>query len=180
MTGDVSSQSWVPAFEGQRPPFVPGNELAEVRHGAYSPRRVDPLARELVDLVLEDPNTGHAKAPHHRLALWSWARAQAQVQLLTEYLADRAEEAGNGVGDLADERIRAAYLLLHRAEARAATWSARLGLDPLSQARMKRDTAAAGADMARIMAELHRQDRERQAAVDGGDDNSEDVDDEQA
>lgn len=139
--------------------------MLAVRHGAYSPRRVDPLATELVEAVLADPNAAHAHAAHHRPALWSWARAQAQVQLVTDWLMARAEESGDELGDLADERVRSAYLLLHRAEARAATWSARLGLDPLSQSRLKRNTTAASWDMARIMAELHRRDEQAAGAV---------------
>jgi hypothetical protein len=47
--------TWVPAFPSQRPPFEPGNQLATTYHGAYSPRRVDPLAAELVAVVLDDP-----------------------------------------------------------------------------------------------------------------------------
>ena len=154
MTGQATA--WVPAFPGQRPPFQPGNELAATYHGAYSPRRVDPLAAELVAGVLEDPQASHAHASHHRPALWAWARAEAQVQLLTEYLAVKAEATGDGIGDLDDDRVKAAYLLLHRAETRAMSGRARLGIDPLSQARLGRDKAAAGIDVAMIMAQLHK------------------------
>jgi hypothetical protein len=78
------------------------------------------------------------------------------VQLLTEYIAVKAEAAGDGIGDLDDDRVKAAYLLLHRAEARAMSGRARLGLDPLSQARLGRDRAAASVDVAQLMAQLHR------------------------
>lgn len=149
--------SWALFEPGNEHRAGQGNQLA-LQHGAYSPRKVDPLASELVEAVLSDPGAAHAHAPHHRPALWSWARAQAQVQLLVEYI-------GDGVGDLDEDRIRAAYLLLHRAEARAATWSARLGLDPLSQSRLKRNTTAASWDMAKIMAELHRRDEQAAGAV---------------
>ena len=47
-------EEWVPEFEGQRPPFQPGNELGArpgndlaLRHGAFSSHRVDPIAGEL-------------------------------------------------------------------------------------------------------------------------------------
>jgi hypothetical protein len=162
--------TWTPAFEGQRPPFPVGHELS-VRHGAFSPRRVDPLASELVDLVLADPATAYLQAAHWRPAVWAWAKAEAQVQLLEEYLATRAQETGDGVGDLGDERVRSAYLLHHRASARAISGRSRLGLDPLSAARLGRDKAAAGMDMARLMAELHKRDQEQQAR------NGEDIDD---
>lgn len=164
MTDDrtvAAPSAWQPAFPGQRPPFAPGHEVS-LRHGAYSPRKVDPLARELVAGVLAD-SSSPAVAPVFRPALWAWARAEAQVQLLTEWLTKQAESTGDGVGDLADEKVRAAYLLLHRAEARATTQRARLGLDPLSAARLGRDRAAGAADTARLMAELHRLE---QAGVD--------------
>jgi hypothetical protein len=147
--------SGVPAFPGQRPPFKPGHELS-IQHGAWSPRKVDPLAQEVVAMVLADPANGHAAQPRHRFALWAFARAEAQCQLLTEYLMKAGEDADNGLGDLDSDRVRTAYLLLHRAEARATTQRTRLGLDPLSAARLGRDRAATGADMARVMSELHR------------------------
>lgn len=169
-TDSATSSEWTPAFEGQRPPFQPGNDLA-VTHGAWSPRKVEPLARELVDAVLGDPDVRHAHLPVYRFALWSWARAEAQVQLLSEYLAKRGEEAGDGVGDLEQERVRSAYLLLHRAESRANTLRTRLGLDPLSRARLGKDVAAGQLDAARLMAELEKRDKQGGAApapVEGG------------
>jgi hypothetical protein len=145
----------MPTFEGQRPPFPVGHELS-VRHGAYSPRRIDPLAAELVDLILDDPALTYLQAPHWRPAIWAWAKSEAQCQLIEEYLARRAEETGDGVGDLGDERVRSAYLLHHRASARATSGRRQLGLDPLSAARLGRDRAAASVDVAQLMAQLHR------------------------
>lgn len=160
---------WVPEFEGQRPPFEPGNELA-VTHGAYSPRKVDPLARELVDAMVADPSLSYLKAAAYRPALWAWARAEAQVQLLTEYLEARGQASSDGVGDLRAEDVRSAYLLLHRAEARALSGRKALGLDPLSRAKLGKDVAlgeAARVDVARVMAELHRRELETPAGGDG-------------
>lgn len=158
---------WVPEFEGQRPPLQAGHELT-LRHGSYSPRKVDPIAEELVAGVLADPATGYLRAGQWRPALWAWARAEAQVQLLTEYLAKAAEEANDGVGDLDRDRVRTAYLLLHRAETRATTGRTRLGLDPLSAARLGRDKTAAALDAAQLMAQLERQERERDERGRGG------------
>jgi hypothetical protein len=164
---DDSAAGWVPEFEGQRPPFQPGNtvgrqveagnELA-AKHGAYSPRRVDPLARDLVDLMLDDPALGYLKAPAYRPELWAWARAEARVQLLEEYLGGRVSD-DEAVPDPGDERVRSAELALHRAEARAASGRNRLGLNPLARAKLGKDVAqgqAANADVARIMAQLER------------------------
>lgn len=128
-----------------------GNELA-VQHGAYSPRKVDPLAEHLVDLVLADPDVPYLRASAYRPALWAWARAEAQCQLLTEYLAKAAEATEDGIGELGDGRVHSAYLLLHRAETRATTGRTRLGLDPLSRAKLGKDVAigavAAGSALA--------------------------------
>lgn len=153
----MSPGEWQPGFEGQRPPFEPGNEVA-VSHGAYSPRKVAPLAQELVAAVLADSSLPYVSAHAYRPAVWAWARAEAQTQLLTEYLEAKGAETADGVGDLDDERVRSAYLLLHRAEARATTGRTRLGLDPLSRARLGKDVAqgaAANADVALRMAQLH-------------------------
>ena len=136
-----------------RPPFESGNEAA-LQHGAYSPRRVDPLAAELVANIREAlPYLAERRwAP----ALWAWGRAEAQVQILSEWLADRGSENGDGVGDLGDARVLAAYGLLHKAESRADRSRARLGMDPLSAARLGRDLTAATFDVARVMGELAR------------------------
>ena len=159
---------WEPSFPGQRPPFRPGHELS-VQHGAYSPRKVDPLATELVELLLTDDALGYLKAPAYRPALWAWARAESQVQLLTEYLEQRGK---GGVGDLGDERIRSAHLLLHRAEARAQSGRRQLGLDPLSRARLGKDVAQgraadAAAELTRMREEF---ERAQQGAGAGGTD----------
>lgn len=162
--------TWVPAFEGQRPPLQPGHEVT-ITHGAYSPRKYNERAAQLVDQLLADQSVAHAHAPAYRAAVWAWARAEAQVQLLSEYLEARGKEAGDGVGDLDLDRVRSAYLLLHRAETRATTQRTRLGLDPLSRARLGKDVAAGQLDAARLMAELERRDRAGAAdpsVVEGG------------
>lgn len=155
----TAEQEWTPAFPGQRRPFEPGHELS-TRHGAYSPRKVDPLAAEMVALVDGDESV-HWLTAADRPALWSWARAEAQAQLLVEFLERAGQASGDGVGDLGSERVLAAYGLLHRAEARAATLRARLGLDPLARARLGRDVAAARVDMARLLSDA----REEQEAA---------------
>lgn len=160
----AEKKAGLPARGYSWPPFAPGHELA-VKHGAYSPRRVDPLAAELVGLVLADDAVAYLREPRWRPALWAWARAEAQVQLLTEYLEAKGAGVEGGVGDLGEERVRSAYLLLHRAETRATTGRTRLGLDPLSAARLGRDKAATGVDVAKLMAELERREREWQEAT---------------
>ncbi|MGQ0479705.1 MAG: hypothetical protein ACT4O0_01540 [Pseudonocardia sp.] len=167
MTG---SGAGVPARGYSWPPFEPGNEVA-VTHGAWSPRRVDPLATELVDTLLADPDVSFLRAPAYRTALWAWGRAEAQVQLLTEYIADNggiAEALAEHGSEESDEthdggrsrrvsrsrRVGSALAALDRAEARAASLRARLGLDPLSRARLGRDVAAAQVDGAEFLTRL--------------------------
>jgi hypothetical protein len=63
--GQDGPEAAVPAGAGEEgrggargyswPPFEPGHTLS-TRHGAYSPRRVEPLAAELVELALADPH----------------------------------------------------------------------------------------------------------------------------
>lgn len=167
MSGESGVQAggaWVPAFPGQRPPFQPGHELA-THHGAYSPRRVDPLATELVERILDDDDVAYLRALSVRPALWAWAKAEARVQLLEEYLAGRG--GPDGVGDLEDRRTRSAWELLHRAETRAESGRKQLGLDPLSRARLGRDVAQgrqadAAAELTRMREEHERAERARQ------------------
>jgi hypothetical protein len=67
------------------------------------------------------------------------------VQLLTEWLADHGEgvdEVGNVAPVLGALRLW---------EVRAANCRSRLGLDPLSAARLGRDVTAAQVDMARLL-----------------------------
>ena len=156
---------WVPDFPGQRPPFPPGNTLT-VTHGAHSPRKVDPLAQDLVDRTLADPALSYLHAESYRPALWAWARAEAQAQLLDQYLADRA------VDTVASKRSTAAYRELHRAETRAANLRTQLGLTPLSRARLGKDVAQgrqadAAAELTRIREEHERANREHGAPTDG-------------
>ena len=135
----------------QRPPFEPGHTLS-MQHGAYSRRRVDPLAVAYADsIIAADPELG---TPRWAGAVWALARSEAQVELLGSYLALAGERSGDSVGDLADPRVLAAYSLLHKAETRAHALRGRLGLDPLSAARLGRDRASASLDMAALMKAL--------------------------
>jgi hypothetical protein len=154
-------------------PFKPGHTLS-TRHGAWSDRRVRPIAEAILQDVLEDPQCQYLATPRFAAELAAWAVAETRVRLLESYIARLAEDAGDesGVGDLADERTRSAWSLLHRCEARAMSGRDRLGLSPLSAARIGRDRAAGSLDMAKLMGELHRRDQEQQAR--NGEDNDSD------
>lgn len=133
-----------PARKYSWPPFEPGHTLS-LRHGAYSPRKVDPLAEELAEKAREAAL--YLSDPGYSAAVWAWARAEARVQLLTEWVDE------HGLLD-AEGRPRAAADLLIRCERLAAEGRARLGLDPLSRARLGRDVTAARLDLAQVFAGL--------------------------
>lgn len=78
---DYRPPSGIPARGCKWANATVGNEIA-LKHGAYAPRRVDPLARKLVETVadvayLQDD-------PSYRTSLWAWGRAEARVQLVSE------------------------------------------------------------------------------------------------
>lgn len=161
-----AESDWVPAFEGQRPPFLPGNAKS-LLHGARSPRIREPLAEQIVQDVLADESVpAYAKAPAFRMELQAMARAEAQVYLVGGWLAAQAGE--DGVPDLGSDRVRTAYGVLHRAEQRAASARQRLGLSPAAAARLGKDVAvgeaAASVDVAQRMALLaaHEEELKRQ------------------
>ena len=146
----------VPAKGYTWPPFEPGN-VAALRHGAFYPRRYEPLAEELVTNLLAlaaEPSSpvAYLTEEPYRPAVWAWARCEARIQLVTEYLLDKG-------GDLdPDGEVRPAARLLEVLEGRAEKLRARLGLDPLARARLGRDVTAARLDVAQLMAALARQE----------------------
>ncbi len=131
-----------PGHPPRHPDFEPGNVVA-VKHGAWSPRRVDPLATELVEQVTSSVDW---LRPCDSSAVWAWARCEARVQLVTEFLMDHGGDLG------ADDATRRASDLLTRLEARAESLRSKLGFDPLSRARLGRDVAASKVDLASIIA----------------------------
>lgn len=157
--GQSSPNTWAPGFDRQHEPFAPGNTVA-VKHGAWSPRRVDPLAQELVDVLLADQSLGYLSAPAYRPAVYAWARAEVRVQLLEEHL-------GDSVGDLTDERTQSGYTLLLKFHARAESGRKQLGLDPLSRARLGKDVAQGNAADAAAALTRMREDAERTAGEGG-------------
>lgn len=146
-----------PRWEGDtRPPFTAGNGAALV-HGAWSKRRISPLASELLDDALAqaaaDPDLAHLRTPLFRPALRAWARTEARVELVAVWLDDRTSDATPG--DLTGEgEVRPAADLLTRLEGQALKHRAALGLDPASMARLRRDAGSARAhfDLAALIA----------------------------
>lgn len=123
----------LPARGYSWPPFGAANDAA-VTHGAYSERKVHPIAAELAaGVVVLFPDVADQR---HAFAVRAWARAEARVALLEDWLVGRDLVDGDG------EPLGAVTLLL-RAEKVAADLRARLGLDPKSHAELARSRAEA-------------------------------------
>ena len=130
------SQEWSPLFPGQRPPFEPGHTLSTTA-GHRSERRVAPLADQFVAALLEDESVpAYLSEPSFRPALVAWARAEAIAALLEDYISRVGlEKALSGKAPLTEQ--------LRRWDVTAANHRARLGLDPVSRAKIMRDLSAA-------------------------------------
>jgi hypothetical protein len=138
--------------------FTAGNEAA-LTHGAWSDRKVSPVAAEFLQGVLaqvqEDPQFEHLATPMFRPALRAWARCEARIELLSTWLD--AKQTDLVPGDLdSEEELRPAAMLLARLEGQALKHRAQLGMDPLSFARLRRDAGSAvvSFDLAKLLADL--------------------------
>lgn len=127
------------------PPFAEGHELS-TKHGAHSPRRVEPVAEQVAaELVAAAP---WLDQDAYRPALLALARHEARIALLERWLAEHGLLDGEG-------RPQPAAEFLLKVERAAADARSRLGLDPSSRARLERDLAQATA--ARVDLELVRE-----------------------
>lgn len=170
----MDAQDSAPDNRGARgyswPPFEPGNEVA-TRHGAHSERHVGPLADRIAAALLADPDTPrYVLEPSYAAAVRAWSRSEAVVQLLWNWLAEHDLDAamtdltstdedsviskGRASKQTTSKRIESVLTQLHRHEVRAATLRARLGLDPLSRARLGKDVAAQRIDLARLFSDF--------------------------
>ena len=128
--------SWVPEFAGQRPPFSPGNEMA-VKHGAKSPRKVDPIADALATELLADETVAYLRAPRYAAAVQAWAQAEAKCGLISNWVDGMPIEQA-----AASKQGQTSPLeLLRKWETTAQGHRSRLGLDPMSAARLGKDVA---------------------------------------
>lgn len=135
-TGTAVNQrpaSGIPARgTGTRPPFTPGN-LVGASHGARAPRVYGDLAQRLA-VGLMDDRPDLAAYPE---AVAAWATAEAQAALMRRHVAD--------VGTFADDgEPRGSLLTWLRSFERMASEARKpLGLDPMSEAALSRERAAA-------------------------------------
>lgn len=136
--------------KGQWAPQIKKGETLALKHGAFSDRVVDPVAHELVEVVLDQ--VGYLGDPSYEPAVWAWARAEARVLVLSKWLDE------NGTLDR-DGNPRPALAALKDFERLAAAARSRLGLDPLSRAALGRDVAARSIDLARLYASLEEEEK---------------------
>lgn len=127
--------------------FTNGN-LARVTHGAYSDRRVNPIARELAEgLLVQRPDL-----EDHPAAVWSWARSESRCLLIEAWLDQHHFIDAEG-------KLPPAAQLVNQFEKLAMSLRTRLGLDPQSQAQLQSSRADA-AKVTYDLDELRRKGRE--------------------
>lgn len=132
----------------------PGNTLP-MRHGAYMPRVVDPLAREMLESILGQEQIHYLEDPTYSHALWAWGRAEARVQVLQEWIDKHGLLDSHG-------RPTPAAGELARAETAAEKARQRLGLDPLSRAQLGKHTTSMRLDLARLWEHEDAKDEEQE------------------
>ena len=157
MAGTLEApEGWTPDFPGQRPPFQPGNQMA-VKHGAHSPYRVDPLAHQFRDEILSSPDMAYLTKPQYQATFWSYCRTAARVQLLEDYVdAMSMHEATRS-----DKGQTSALELLRKWTATLTTLAARMGLDPLSYAKLGKDVVSTQVDLAKLLREPNKPSTEQ-------------------
>lgn len=160
----VVAESQGPARGYSWAPFEPGH-TASLQHGARSERRVGPLAAEIEQSARSAPSwPPYLNGAEYGAAVTAWARAEAVVSLLWTWLDQHAEQGleqllAETSSEETDEttskgrthrmttgrRVASALEQLRRWESAAAGHRARLGLDPLSRAKLSKDVAITGA-----------------------------------
>ena len=138
---------WVPAFQGQRPPFQPGHRLSvgnrgPLTSGAYSPRHVEPLAAQIAAELKADLD--YLRTPRFAERLWTYSRAEASARLYGAWVDTlyMAEAATNPDGDPPLEVLR-------KLQTRAGNLADLIGLSPLGASAIADDIAKSRATLAR-------------------------------
>jgi len=144
----ATGTEWTPEFEGQRPPFQPGNQLA-VKHGAFSDRQMQPIARAHYERMLADPTLpALLRASYMQDGLQRFCEAMARRDLLADWVDAMS------IQDAADsDRGKTSPLeLLRKWETTVDNKAKDWGLTPASYVRIHRDSAMANqADAATLL-----------------------------
>ncbi len=149
MTDKLDKGGYRPARGYSWEPFQQGN-LAGLRHGAESDRRISAeIERMEPELAEQIADIGYLTDPSYTSVLQAWARAEARIQLLERWFADKGLLQEDGTP-------RPGVDLLLRCESQASKLRSRLGLDPMSRAALQKDLSETGrnaADLASALAE---------------------------
>ncbi|QMU22885.1 hypothetical protein [Gordonia rubripertincta] len=146
---DTKPASGAPARGYSWEPFKP-NHTKSVKHGAYSERLIAPLAAEIANTLLST----YPRLRGFREAVLEYARIDAQVERLQAHVDEH--------GDLdSDGNPTGAAKLLLRTRVHLANRADSLGLTPLANARLGKDTAAAQFDVAKLIAEMSKHDKDQ-------------------
>ena len=168
---------WIPAFPGQRPPFLPGNELVfkagnekALKHGVNSPRRVEPIAAQIVKYLRTIPEFDWLRAPRFKDLLWAYARQVARRELMEAYLATLTmQQASDSEGGKVSPME-----LSRQLGVREANLAERLGILPYipddvwAQITAARTTQARRADRQQLQADLRQGLAQQLYGPDGG------------
>lgn len=130
---------------GGMSPIQPGHTIT-LRHGAKSPRTVNPIAAQLVEETVGQ--APFLAEPSFRPALEAWARAEARCLLLEQYLDE------HGLLDPATGEPRPATSLMTQQENLALKHRTRLGLDAASRAGIEASLTSTAASQASLEAAL--------------------------
>jgi hypothetical protein len=151
-------------------PFPPGNAVALVS-GYRSPARVGARAEQIERDLLEDPSVpeyvkdpsyagarqAYARAAAVAALLWDWMDAQdpeALLAAITTTDEDEQRKRGRTTKRTVSHRMESTFSQWDKAASRAANLYARLGMDPMSRARLGKDITAAKFDLAQMLAQL--------------------------
>ncbi|MDO7881782.1 hypothetical protein [Antiquaquibacter soli] len=144
--------TWEPEFDGQRPPFEPGNSAA-VKSGAHSQRKVEEIARKVSDELLERFPVV-AEYPETLTAL---ARVEGITRLLFSDIVT------NGAYDKKGQFRTSLLERYFTAENTGAKLRSSLGMTPQSEAQVARDRAVAASNTVDVLGELMKQGRATKA-----------------
>ena len=124
-----------------------------MKHGALSSRLVIPRAQEIVTELAEHL-PGYLSEPSYAPAVMAYAVTLARVERVATWLE---AQDGGGIPELNGEGgVRPATDLLLKLERQAEAQRQRLGLDPLSRARLGKDVTQAQVSVTALLAERQR------------------------
>ncbi|MGR6523615.1 hypothetical protein ACU5JM_18430 [Rhodococcus erythropolis] len=146
MTDTLEPISQGPARGYSWAPFVAENFAAK-KHGAYSSRVITPLTAEIANAVCAA--RPDLQKPEMQPAVLAYARTEAQLEVLTAFV-----DANGSIDEDTGEPTSAEKYRL-RIDTQAYKHRERLGLDPLSKAKLGKDIASTQIDLSIILAQLN-------------------------